>query len=192
MLYQVVQTGYWLALAVWFGGAVFVALAAGAVFRTLREENPVLPQVLAVNLDGQHGILLGSTIMKHLLTVVGRVQTACAAVVVLGTGLHFLVANTAGPNMTAAILRVVLALAAAGVLAYDRLIVAPRLSKDRQAYIDNADEPETANAAKDRFDRDQQLSLTLLMVTVCLLAGLVLFSAPMTPTTEFRSITGSP
>ena len=57
-LFQLVQIVYWLALATWFGGVLFVAIAAPAVFRTVRENNPVLPHVLSVNLEGQHGTLL--------------------------------------------------------------------------------------------------------------------------------------
>jgi len=188
MLYQLVQAGYWLALSTWFGGAVFVMLAAAVVFRTLREEKPVLPQVLAVNLEDQHATLLGSAVMLRLLLVVGKVQLVSALVVVMGAGMHFGVADVNGQNQTAAILRVVLAVVAAGVVAYERWVVAPRLARNRQSYIDHADDPDTANPAKDAFDRDQQLSLTLLLATVCLLVGLVLFSSAITPAGTLRTL----
>lgn len=188
MFYQLVQAAYWLALSTWFGGAVFIALAAGVVFRTLREQKPVLPQVLAVNLEDQHATLLGSSVMSQLLRSIGRVQLLCAVVVVAGTGLHFAVADVNGNNQTAAILRLVLAVLAAGVICYDRFLVAPRLARHRQTYIDHADEPDLANPAKDAFDRDQQLALTLLLLTVALLAGLILFSAPITPAGTLRVI----
>lgn len=181
MIYQLVQAGFWLALSTWFGGAVFVAVTASVVFRTLREQNPVLPQVLSVNLEGQHGTLLGSTIMSSVLASMGRVQLVCAAVTLMALGSHFAITDTTGQNLTAAVVRVVLAALAAGVFAYDRYVVFPRLSRNRQSYLDHADEPDAANPARDAFDKDQQLSLTLLMVLTCLLAGLIFFSAPITP-----------
>lgn len=188
MLFQLVQAGYWLALSVWFGSVVLVAVVAGVVLRVLKEERPVLPQVLAVNLEDQHAVLLGSGVMAAVLAAVGRVQVACAAAVVLGTGLHFAVANVGGANLTAAVVRVVLAVLAAGVLGYDRFVVAPRLSKARRTYVENADEPDVANPAKEAFDRDQHLTLSLLMLAVCLLAGLVLFSAAITPAPVYRAV----
>lgn len=187
MLYQLVQAAYWLALSIWFGGTVFSALAASSVFRVMREQQPVLPQVLAVNLEGQHGTLLGSTLMADLLRSLGRVFLACAAVVVVCLGLHFAVADIRGENLTAALVRIALATAAAGTLAYDRFSLLPSLAKHRQTYLDHADEPELANPAKDAFDREQQRSLTVLMITVSLLAGLVLFSAPITPASGERT-----
>ena len=36
-------------------------------FRTVRESNPLLPLVLSVNLDGQHGTLLAGSIVSNLL-----------------------------------------------------------------------------------------------------------------------------
>ena len=52
MLFQLVQTVYWLALSIWFGGAMFIGVAWQIIHRTVRESNPVLPHVLSVNLDG--------------------------------------------------------------------------------------------------------------------------------------------
>lgn len=192
MVFQLVQAGYWLALSVWFGGAVFLAVAAGVIFRVVREQRPVLPQVLAVNLEDQHAMLLGSTLMAQLVKVIGRTQLVMAAATLLGTLLHFFVADTGGTNLTAAIFRAFLAVIATGVLAYDRLIVFPRLQAARQTYIDHADEPELANPARDTFHRDQQLSLTLLMVQVALLAGLILFSSAITPASDLRILTDRP
>jgi hypothetical protein len=160
---------------------VFTALAATAVFRTLRDMNPVLPDVLAVNLEGQHGTLIGSTIMSNLLSILGRFQLIAAALTLVCLALHFLLVDTSGNNLTAALVRIFLALAALGVLLFDRFRLFPRLARHRQTYIDHADEPDTANPAKDAFDKDQHLSLNLLLLSMCLLAGLVLFSASITP-----------
>jgi hypothetical protein len=151
------------------------------VFRVLRERKPVLPDVLAVNLEDQHATLLGSDVMGALLRRLGGIQVVCAVVVIVGTGLQFAVANVSGQNLAAGVVRVGLAALAAVVLGYDRWVLSPRLEKARETYIANADSPELANPARDAFDRDQQKLLTLVMVMAALLAGLVLFSAAVTP-----------
>lgn len=181
MSFQILQSFYWLALSVWFGGAVFTALAATAVFRTMRDMNPVLPQVLAVNLEGQHGVLLGSTVMSNLLANVGRFQLAAAILTLVCLGLHFLAIDITGDNLAAALIRIALALTALGVLLFDRSRLFPRLTRNRQTYIDHADEPDTANPARDAFEKDQQTLQNLLLLSTCLLAGLILFSASITP-----------
>ena len=61
------QIVYWLALATWFGGVVFVALSAPVVFNTVRQSNPILPRVLSVNVEDQHATLLDGTIVGNLI-----------------------------------------------------------------------------------------------------------------------------
>src|SRR6476646_1861799 len=73
------QILYWLALATWFGGVLFIAIAAPIIFRTVRESDPMLPTVLSVNLEGQHGTLLAGSIVANLLAALVRIELACAA-----------------------------------------------------------------------------------------------------------------
>lgn len=181
MLYQFVQAAFWLALSTWFGGTLFITLAASAIFRTLKDQNPILPQVLAVNLEGQHGTLLGSNIMSALFASLAKIQLLCAIVTLLALASHFFLTDTTGQNLYAAILRLTLALLAIGTTAYDRFIIHPRLTKHRQDYLDHADEPDLANPAKEAFDKDQQATLTTLLILTSLLAGLIFFAAPITP-----------
>jgi hypothetical protein len=180
-LFQLVQIVYWLALATWFGGVLFVAIAAPVVFRTVRENNPVLPHVLSVNLEGQHGTLLAGSIVGSLIARLARLQLACGGVLVLALVAHLFVANVEGANGTAAIIRTALLLAAAAVALYDGWLVWPQLWRHRQEFIDHADEPELANPAKDGFDRGQRRSVTLLMAVLFLLLGVILFSGNITP-----------
>src|SRR5215212_915368 len=112
-LYQIVQIVYWLALATWFGGVLFVAMSAPIILRTVRENNPVLPHVLSVNLEGQHGTLLAGSIVGGILARLARLQLACAGVLLLALVAHFFVANMDGSNRTAAIIRTALLLLAA-------------------------------------------------------------------------------
>jgi hypothetical protein len=180
-LFQLVQIVYWLALATWFGGVLFVSVAAPVVFRTVRENNPILPHVLSVNLEGQHGTLLAGSIVGSILARLARMELACAGALLVALIAHFFLADLDGSNRTAAIIRTALFLAAAGLTLYDGWVVWPQLWRHRQEFIDHADEPELANPAKDEFDRGQRRSVTLLMAVLFLLLGVVLFSGNITP-----------
>ena len=180
-LFQLVQIVYWLALATWFGGVLFVAIAAPVVFRTVRENNPILPHVLSVNLEGQHGTLLAGSIVGNLIARLARLQLACGGLLLLALIAHLFIANLDGSNRTAAIIRTGLLLAAGGVALYDGWLVWPRLWRHRQEFIEHADEPEVANPAKDEFDTGQRRSVTLLMAVLFMLLGMILFSGNITP-----------
>ena len=179
--FQFIQIVFWLALSTWFGSVIFIALAAPIVFRTVRESNPVLTNVLSVNLEGQHATLLAGSIVGNLLARLAIIQLGCAAAVLIGIVLQFFTADMTGMNKLVAVFRLVLCLAAAGVVAYDRFVIWPRISKSRHEYIDHADEPEVANPAKDRFDADHRRSMTLMMITLGLLLLLIMYSANVQP-----------
>ena len=180
-LFQLVQVVYWLALATWFGGVLFVAMAAPSIFRTVRESNPVLPHVLSVNLEGQHGTLLAGSIVGGLLARLARVQLICGAALLLALIAHFFLANMTGSNRTAAIIRTALFVAAAAISLYDGWLLWPQVWRHRQEFIDNADEPDVANPARELFDRGQRRSVALLMAVLFLLLGVILFSGNITP-----------
>lgn len=180
-VFQLVQIVYWLALATWFGAVLFVAMAAPVIFRTVRESNPILPHVLSVNLEGQHGTLLAGSIVGNLVARLARLQLACGGILLLAIIAHFFFANLDGANRTAAVLRTSLLLAAGGVALFNGWAVWPKLWRHREEFIEHADEPEVANPAMDEFDRGQRRSETLLMATLFLLLGMILFSGNITP-----------
>lgn len=191
MIFQLLMIVYWLALATWFGGVLFVALAAPVIFSTVREANPVLPGVLSVNLDGQHGTLLAGSIVGSLLKRLGQVEIGCAAVLLVMLILQPLIVDVHETNLTAYILRVVLFAVAAVAAAYDRWVLWPRIWKLRQEYLDHADEPEIANRAKDEFDRLHATSVTLLSGVLFLLLGVILFSGGITPKRMERAVSAN-
>jgi hypothetical protein len=131
----------------------------------------VMTDVLSVNLEGQHATLLAGSIVSNLLARLARIELACAAVILLCLIPQFLTSD-----WRMALVRLALCLAAAGVVVYDHFVVWPRIKKSRAEFIDHADEPEVANPAKERFDREHRLSVTLLMVTLALLLMLVMQS----------------
>jgi hypothetical protein len=186
-LFQLVQIAYWLALATWFGGVLFIAMSAPVVFRTVAENKPILPHVLSVNLEGQHGTLLAGSIVGNLLARLWRVQMICGGVLLLAFVAQFFLIDLTAGNRTAAAVRSVLFVAAVGVALYDGWVLWPRIWRHRQEYLDHADEPEVANPAKDRFDTDHRLSVTLLTAVLFLLLGIVLFSGNISPKPRERT-----
>jgi hypothetical protein len=181
MALQLIQIAYWLALATWFGGVVFVAVAAPIIFKTVREHDPTLPRVLSVNLEGQHSTLLAGSIVGNILEVITRVQLVCAGVLLLAILAEWVYVARTGALWINLALRSALYLASAVLLIYNWRVVWPRIARHRQSYIDNADDPDIANPAKEQFDRYHQESVTLLLITLALLLGMILFTT--TPVT---------
>src|SRR5262245_26526350 len=120
-MFQLIQVLYWLGLSTWFGGVLFIAVAAPVIFRTIRDADPTLPKVLSVNLEKQHSTLLAGSIVANLLELLARVQLACAAVVFVTLGLQWFFINRSGYPLIAAILRTSMFFAAVGLVLYDWL-----------------------------------------------------------------------
>jgi hypothetical protein len=175
-MFEAVQIAYWLALSTWFGGVLFIAMAAPIIFQTVSEADPTLPRVLSVNLEGQHGTLLAGTIVGNLLDRLLYVQLVCAAVLFVAILAQWFLVDLSGNRVVLPILRSALYAAAVGLLIYDWRIVWPRIQKYRQEYIDHADEPDIANPAKDQFDKYHNESVTVLRNILFLLLGIILFS----------------
>ena len=167
---------YWLALATWFGSAVFVVVAAPIVFRSVRDQDPTLPMVLSVNLEGQHSDLLAGGIVSNLLAALTRLEYLCAGGMALAFVGEWLLVSRGGYNWALPLVRTALYLAALGLVLYDGRVVRPKLEEARQTYIDNADEPDVANPAKDRFDHFGREAVMVLQFLLFVLLGLVLFS----------------
>src|SRR5262245_50156963 len=181
-MFQAVQIAYWLALATWFGGLLFVAIAAPVVFRTVREADPTLPKVLSVNLDGQHATLLSGTIVGNILESLRRIQLICAAVLFLALlGQWFLIDHGDNQQLVPAIVRSACYLGAVAMLLYDWRVLWPRIQQYRDQYIEHADEPDLANPAKESFDRYHQESVTIVGIVLLLLLGMILFSGNIRP-----------
>jgi hypothetical protein len=183
-LFDFVQIVYWLALSTWFGGVLFIALSAPVIFRTIRESDPVLPTVLSVNMEGQHGTLLGGTIMSNLLAMLLRIELGCAGVMLIAIVAQW---SMHVQDWLTALVRTALFVAAVILVIYDWQLVWPRIVKHRQEYIDHADEPEVANPARAQFNRYQRESLILLMSVVTLLLGVIVFSTSISHARIFLS-----
>ena len=176
-MFDVIQIIYWLALSTWFGGVLFISVAAPIIMRTVREQNPVLPTILSVNLEGQHGTLLGGTIIARIMTVLFPVELACAGAMLIGLVGQWVLLPHDTARLVQSLLRSALYLAAVVLLLYHWRIVWPRWSKYRQEYLDDADNPDVANPALDQFDKYQAESVSILRNILFLLMGIILFSA---------------
>ena len=177
-LYQFIQIVYWLALSTWFGGVLFVAVSWHVIFRTVREADPVMPTVLSVNLEGQHGTLLAGSIVADIIALLTRVQLVCAAAILITLAIQL---RLHWQDWSAAIPRVILYLAAVLLLVYDWRIIEPQIAKHRKDYLDHADEPEVANAARQQFDRYHRQSVLLMQVLLAALLGIIVFSTTIYP-----------
>lgn len=187
-LFPIVQIIYWLSLSTWFGGVLFIAIAAPIIFRVVREQRPILPTVLSVNLENQHADLLAGTIVAHLLALLSKVQLACAGGVLIGLLGQWAFAERSGAGpLTQIILRTLLCLTATAMVVYDWRVVWPQIIKYRQQYLDHADEPEIANPAKEQFDRYHHESINILTIVLLLLLGLVLFSGNISTAMTFSN-----
>jgi len=172
--FPLIHLFYWLALATWYGGVVFIVLCAQVIQRTVRESDPTLPTVLSVNLEGQHATLLAGSIVANILVLLVKIEMICAGVLLITMVGQWILLG--GSHLPLSIIRTCLYIAAVAVVFYDWRFVSPRVFRFRKQYIDHADEPEIANPAREQFDRYHRESITVLMILWLLLSGLVLFS----------------
>ena len=181
ILFMLVQTVYWIALSVWFGGLMFISIIWPIIYRTIAEADPTLPTVLSVNLEKSHGSLLAGNVVANILRLFSAIQLGCAAALLVMLLAQWGVMDLSPRNKLHAIIRVVLFVAAAAIVLFDRYSVWPKLMQHRQTYIDHADEPDIANPAKDQFDHYQHEAMRLLFFQIILLSLLMIFSAVVTP-----------
>jgi hypothetical protein len=179
--FLLVQTFFWLALSTWFGGVLFVALAAPIIMRVTRESDLILPKVLSVNLENQHASLLAGEIVGGILKKLAGIQMGCAVVLFLTLLLQWFVMDRRMENKLHAIIRACLFVGAVAILVYDRRAIWPRVWKYRQEYLDHADEPELANPAKEQFDRYHAESMWMVFIVLVLLSLMIVFSITITP-----------
>jgi hypothetical protein len=159
---------------------LFIAVAAQVIFRTVRESDPILPNVLSANLEGQHGTLLAGTIIGNLITMLSRIELICAGILLVTIIAQWFLIDLAVPwNRSSMFVRSALFLAATLIVIYDWRFLWPKIWRYRQQFIENADDPERANPAREQFHRHQRESVTLLSILVFLLLGIVLFSGNM-------------
>src|SRR6266480_904623 len=118
MLFTFVQIVYWLALAIWFGAVLFVMFAPMIILRTVREHNPLLPNVLSVNLEGQHGTLLAGSIIGQLVQPLLIIELFCDGALLITIILQWIILRPTGMLIIELALRSALYVAATSLLIY--------------------------------------------------------------------------
>src|SRR5439155_4505177 len=142
----------------------------------MRDEKPVLPGVLSVNLEGQHGTLLGGSVIGRIMEVLFRLELACAAAILVTLIAQWMILRPTGGYVVTPLLRVVVYLGAVVLMIYHWRVLWPRMWKQRQEDIDHAHEPAVANPAPKHLDRLQGEGAMVGFFLVALLGGRIVFS----------------
>lgn len=180
MYFMLVQILFWMALSTWFGTALFLAVAPQIIQRTVRENNPILPTVLSVNLEGQHSTLLSGSIIASLMAPLQKLELVCSIALLVALVGQWIVLAPTGEALVLPILRSAMYIAATVIFVYDWRMIWPKIWQYRKEYLDHVDEPEIANPALDQFDRHQSESMSMLQIILALLIAMILFSAGVT------------
>src|SRR2546430_16691512 len=120
ILFMLVQTVYWIALAVWFGGLMFISIIWPIIYRTIGEADPTLPTVLSVNLEKSHGSLLAGNIVANILRLFSTIQLGCAGALLLTLPGQWGVIDLSQRNILHASIPSLLFIPAAPIAVYDR------------------------------------------------------------------------
>ena len=182
-MFQIVQVAYWLALSTWFGGVLSVAAATPVVFRVIAAASPRLRGGKTADLDDDdHPSLLAGDVVGGLLALLARAELACAAVLGLAVAGQWALLYASPSQRPLLVVRTGLLVAAAGLAVYGWRVVNPRADRHRAEFLDRvADDPDAANAARAQFDRYHAERVNVLLATLFLLLGLVLFGGAVTP-----------
>jgi hypothetical protein len=180
-MHLLIDALFWLALATWFGAVLMSAIAPHVILRSIRQADPTLPLVLSVNLNKQHSTLLAGSVVADLLQTLFRVQAASAAAFLPAlVGKWFLVERTEA-KFILPLLVSALYVGAVVLLFYGWRIVWPKVMRHRETYIENADDPDVANAELDLFDRYQTEMSAIVRNSLFVLLGMLLFAAALPP-----------
>jgi len=159
------------ALGVWLGAAMTSAITAAVAFPTMKTLSPTLVDFGAY--AGPHAPIAAGAIARRVFDIAAFIQIACAAVAGLTLGLATLrpksATHTPGPIPW---LRTLLLVLAIGILAYWRLVLAPRMDANLDAFwaAAKAGQSEIAERAHGAFSRDHpHASRTLGTMTLLVL-----------------------
>lgn len=181
MLFQLIDALYWLSLATWFACVLCCAVVPPIVLRVIREADPTLPRVLSVNLDKQHSTLLAGDVVGAILSTLFRLQALCCLAFLPLLIVKWFTIDLSGQRVAMPVLLSALYILAAAFMLYGWRIVWPKVMTHRQTYLDNADNPDIANAELDQFDRYSAELFSIVRNLLFALIGMLIFSAALRP-----------
>lgn len=151
----VVQSAYWLALGVWIGALVMLAVAAAIVFRTSRAMEPVLlqPQFSTPDLVGQSATILAGAIVGNVIQALLKLQLVCAVLLIVAMVYqHVSLRPLLALHLRLNALRVGLILLATLVLVVNMAYITPAMWTQRERMYDNTQSAEYRLAAREQFN----------------------------------------
>jgi hypothetical protein len=181
MLLPLIDAIYWLSLATWFGCVLSCAVVPPIVLRVIRESDPTLPRVLSVNLDKQHSTLLAGDVVGAILSTLFRLQGVCCVAFLPVLIVKWFTIDLGGQRVAMPVLLSALYVLASLFMFYGWRIVWPKVLQHRQTYLDNADNPDVANAELDQFDRYSSELFSIVRNLLFALIGMLIFSAALRP-----------
>lgn len=181
MLVSLLDAWYWLALAGWFACVLSSAIIPPVVFRVIQEADPTLPRVLSVNLDNQHSTLLAGDVVRGILSVFFGLQIVCCATFLPALITKWFLIDLSGQRIVFPIMISALYLFATAFMIYGRWVVWPKVLKHRTNYLEQADNPDIANAELDLFDRYSGQLYSVVRNLLFATIGMLIFSAALRP-----------
>lgn len=170
------------AAGMWIGSVGMVGTLAAIAFPTMKKLNPTVPEFAAV---GDHWKIAAGTVANKMFVVADSVSLACCLICLATLGLGLAIRVKRGRDHARSALWIFRTLAmtvAAGCLAYQLFILAPRMAENIHTFWDAAragDVPK-ANAAQAAFDADHPTASNVIFAmfgaAIALLIGAVIES----------------
>jgi len=182
---RVTSVTYWLALAIWFGSLMTVAIAAMIAFTVLPEQDLTLSAYSDYRPE-QHGRIAAGLVLDPIFAITDVVQIV-AAIVAVGMVFLQLVAFRMRVSRPANWLRTLAILAAGGVLCYRLVVVTPPMNDALTEYraAAMAGDVELADRLRASFQDDHTRAERLFQVTFLLvIAAMVLSASAVVPLTH--------
>lgn len=183
-LLRITVGGWWLALGVWLGAMVMLALAAAATFRAVRSFEPTINAPGHVAADDpaapRHSDIIAGAVVGRSLRSLSMLQRLCAfvavACLIVQTSVlaHHLAGGAWGwPN----VLRMIFIALPVLILLADIYVVSPRVWSLREQMLDPAATVEQRAVARTEFQDAHKLNENMHKAATLLLAGAVIVSA---------------
>jgi hypothetical protein len=183
-LLRITVGGWWLALGLWLGAMVMLALTAAATFRAVRDLEPTITVAGYPAFDDaaspRHGDIIAGAAVGRSLRSLSMLQRLCAfvavACLVVQTSVlgHHLAGGAWGwPN----VLRMILLALPVMILVGDIYVVSPRVWSLRERMLDPAASVEQRAAARGEFQIAHKLNENLHKAATLLLLGAAIVSA---------------
>lgn len=175
----IVHVLFWLTLTCWIALVVAPGLTGITAFRVLEQEGASIPKYQAFFAGDQTGMsrLAAGLVTDPLFRLTSLVQWVLAPLAVLLCLIEFRPLRMSSGWVQA--LRLVLLVAALGLVIYHNAVMGPRMAHELETYRNAAasmDRP-VSEAARARFDEDHTLAERLYSIRLLLLLGAVVVTA---------------